>query len=331
MPEPLEFRVLRLLSDQEFRSGEALAQTLGVTRATIWNALEKAERLGVTVHRIRGSGYRLAAPIDWLDAATVRTRLDEHAPVFRIRVEDEVDSTSTRLLEGGADVLHGTVLAAERQTAGRGRVGRPWWSTVGGGLTFSILWRFAGGASALGGASLAVALAVIRALRSLGVDGAQVKWPNDIVHSGCKLAGILIELRGDALGPTDAVIGIGVNVAIPRRARQEIDQPVIDLQTVAGPIDRNQLLAAILRELHAVLTQFEAHGFTVLREEWAAHHAYHDREVEVTLPGGQRVAGRVDGIGGGGELIIDVGGERRTFVSGEMRLRPRDATPPVAA
>jgi BirA family biotin operon repressor/biotin-[acetyl-CoA-carboxylase] ligase len=330
MPEPLAFQVLRLLSDQEFRSGEALAQALGVTRATVWNALEKADALGVTVHRVRGSGYRLAAPITWLDAGVVRAHLGECAPSFSIRVVDEVDSTSSRLLAGGADATPGAVLAAERQTVGRGRAGRPWYSSVGGALTFSMLWRFAAGASALGGASLAVAVAVIRALMVLGISGAQVKWPNDIVHSGCKLAGILIELRGDALGPTDAVIGIGMNVAVPLHAREDIDQPVIDLDALAGAVDRNRLLAAILRELHAVLTQFEVRGFESLRDEWIAHHAYQNREVEVASPGGRRVVGMVRGIGAAGELILEAGGTRHIFLSGEVRLRSIGAAPPVA-
>lgn len=331
MAAPLEFRVLRLLSDREFRSGEALARTLGVTRATIWNALRKADAMGVAVHRTRGSGYRLAAAIDWLDADEVCAALGARCGGFHVRVEDEVDSTSSRLLEASAGLPHRSVLAAERQRAGRGRAGRQWHSPVGGGLTFSVLWRFAGGASAMAGASLAVAVAVVRALRTLGADGVQVKWPNDVVHSGCKLAGILIELRGDALGPTDAVIGVGINVALPAGMRKGIDQPVIDLGAVVGAVSRNRLLAATLRELDIVLGQFESGGFPALRDEWISRHAYHEREVELVLPGGQRAAGRVRGVGDGGELLVDVGGERRRFISGEIRLRPDAAAAARAA
>jgi BirA family biotin operon repressor/biotin-[acetyl-CoA-carboxylase] ligase len=331
MAEPLEYRVLRLLSHREFRSGEALARSLGVTRATIWNAIQAAQRHGVAVHRVRGSGYRLADPIVWLDAAAINAALGPLAAVFDVRVADEVDSTSSRLLAGAYGAEPGTVLVAERQSAGRGRAGRPWHSSTGGGLTFSVLWRFAGGAAALGGASLAVAVALIRALGSLGVPEVQVKWPNDIVHSGCKLAGILIELRGDALGPTDAVIGVGVNVVLTRRAREEIDQPVIDLHALAGAVDRNALLAAMLRELHAVLRRFEADGFAALRDEWTRHHAYHGREVEIALPAGQRVSGLVQGVGPAGELLVQTGRGLRSFVSGELRLRAREVPRNAAA
>ncbi|HSO06408.1 MAG TPA: biotin--[acetyl-CoA-carboxylase] ligase [Pelomicrobium sp.] len=321
MAEPLEYRVLRLLSDREFRSGEALARILGVTRATVWNAIRKAEAMGVAVDRTRGSGYRLAAPIGWLDAAEIRRGLGERQRAFVLQIEDEVDSTSSRLLETSETLPDRYVLATERQLAGRGRAGRVWHSTIGGGLTFSMLWRFAGGASALGGASLAVAVALVRALRGLGIADVHVKWPNDIVHSGCKLAGILIELRGDALGPTDAVIGVGVNVSLPANARQGIDQPVIDLQTIAGRVDRNRLLAAILTALDAVLVQFETSGFTALRDEWTGYHAYHERDVEVTLAGGKRAIGRVRGVGNAGELLVEMDGLQRHYVSGEIRLR----------
>ncbi len=322
MAEPLEYRVLRLLSEREFRSGEALARTLGITRATVWNAIRKAQAMGVAVDRTRGAGYRLATPIDWLDVEEIRRGLGVREGAFTLRIEDEVDSTSSRLLESSDALPDRYVLAAERQLAGRGRAGRAWHSTIGGGLTFSVLWRFAGGAFALGGASLAVAVAMVRALRGLGVPEVHVKWPNDIVHSGCKLAGILIELRGDALGPTDVVVGVGVNVALPANARHGIDQPVIDLQTIAGRADRNRLLAAILSELDAVLVQFETSGFTALRDEWTAYHAYHERDVEVALAGGKRAIGRVRGVGDAGELIVETDGVQRQYVSGEIRLRP---------
>lgn len=329
MAEPLEYRVLRMLSHLEYRSGEALARALGVTRATVWNAIRSAQRHGVAIDGIRGSGYRLADPIVWLDAAAINAALGPLAAGFRIRVADEVDSTSSRLLASEGADAPGTVLVAERQRAGRGRAGRPWHSAPGGSLTFSVLWRFAGGAASLGGASLAVAVALIRALNGLGIPGVQVKWPNDIVHRGRKLAGILIELRGDALGPTDAVIGVGINVSLPQGTREAIDQPAVDLRALAGAVDRNRLLAAVLREFHAVLARFEAEGFRALREEWDRHHAYRGREVELYLPSGERVGGHVQDVGPAGELILRTAAGARSFVSGELRLRP--APPEVAA
>ena len=176
-------------------------------------------------------------------------RRNPDIPLVHIEVVDEIASTSTELLLRRVQRkdIHASVLAAEWQTAGRGRRGRKWTAVAGGSLTFSLGWRFDQGAGYLAGLSLAVGVAVIRALEAEGLPGVELKWPNDLIYRHMKVGGILVELNGDALGPSSVVVGVGLNVRLPATAKHDIDQPVSDLTAVAGrgaaPIDRNRLLA----------------------------------------------------------------------------------------
>src|SRR5262249_6776385 len=147
----LTFRALRALADGRFHSGEDMARALGRSRATLSEALKMAPELGLDLYSVRGKGYRLAAPIEFLDAEAIGARLAAEDSRVHLQVADQVDSTSTRLLELAAvGAPSGTCLAAEWQSAGRGRRGRSWVSSVGGSLTFSLLWRFERGAGHLG-------------------------------------------------------------------------------------------------------------------------------------------------------------------------------------
>ena len=142
------------------------------------------------------------------------------------------------------------MLAAEWQTAGRGRRGKAWTAVAGGSLTFSLGWRYEQGAGFLAGLSLAVGVAVVKALEAEGLAGVELKWPNDLVHRHLKVGGILVELNGDALGPSTVVVGVGLNVRLPAEVRRNIEQPVSDLTTVAGrgaPADRPQSPARAAR------------------------------------------------------------------------------------
>jgi BirA family biotin operon repressor/biotin-[acetyl-CoA-carboxylase] ligase len=184
------------------------------------------------------------------------------------------------------------------------------------------LWRFAQGARELAGLSLAVGVALARALRTTGARDAQLKWPNDAVLPGGKLAGILIEMQGDVLGPSAAVIGIGVNVRPDPRVRAAVDQPVADLETATGAaVDRNALLALLLTELSAVLERFAAGGFAPLRGEWQALHAHQDQPVCLMLPDGQTVKGRARGVADDGALLLETGNGIVRHHSGEVSLR----------
>ena len=328
----LGFSLLRQLADGEFHSGEDLAAKVGLTRARVSQVLKDAGTAGLALERIKGRGYRLLEAPEFLDAKKVRGHLaDLHAAKgttlpATVEVVDQIESTSSELMRRAQrrDV-HGMALAAEWQSAGRGRRGRAWTAIAGGSLTFSLGWKFEQGAGFLAGLSLAIGVAVVRALEAEGFKDVALKWPNDLIHRHLKIGGILIELNGDALGPTTTVIGVGLNVRIPAAARKDIPVPVTDLATIAGrrapPIDRNRLLAALLAELGAVLDLYANEGFAPFAAEWQHRHAYQGKPVRLLLPDGATVTGKVAGVDASGALVLADGPRRARFLSGEISLR----------
>ena len=320
--KPLAYHLLRLLADGEFRSGTTLAQATGVSRASVWNAVQEIEASGLDVFSVRRRGYRLSQPLSMLDAERINQWLGEGAP-FNLEVADEVDSTNTLLLQRAqAGASHASVMAAEWQRAGRGRMNRPWHTAVGGALTFSVLWRFSQGAATLAGLSLAAGLAVVRALEALGVTEAGLKWPNDVLWRGRKIAGILIEMQGEALGPSAVVIGVGINVRLSPETNAKIDQPAADIESILGRVvDRNQLLAALLSECNRTLLEFERAGFQPFREDWQCRHVHQGRAVRLTLPNGARESGVARGVGADGSLLLETARGVLPFHSGDVSLR----------
>ena len=322
-PKPLTFALLRQLADGEFHSGELLARRFGVTRATVCNALQDVENLGLTLYSVRGRGYRLARPLQWLDMDLIRAGLGAAGDDLRIEILDHATSSNALLLRRAALGEAGAaVLAVEYQTAGRGRLGRAWHSALGDALSFSLLWRFESGLAALSGLSLAVGVAMVRALAELGVPGIGLKWPNDVLLNDGKLAGILIEAQGDMLGPSAVVIGIGLNLTVPEALRARIDQTVSDLAALDMPLpERNLVLAVSLKNLVSVLREFAEYGFAPLRAEWESHHVFQQCAVRLSLPDGSQVAGTALGVTDGGALRLATGQGVRMFNAGEVSLR----------
>jgi BirA family biotin operon repressor/biotin-[acetyl-CoA-carboxylase] ligase len=321
-PKLLTFSVLRLLADGKFHSGEVLARQLGVSRASIHNALRDIGEYGLTVYSVRGRGYQLVEPPQWLDAGQVLAAL-KMPEKFHIEIADSAVSSNTVLLQRAAQgAPSGSVLAVEWQSAGRGRLGRTWHSGLGNALTFSVLWRFPFGLAALSGLSLAVGVALMRALRKLDVADVGLKWPNDVLCRRGKLAGILIEAQGDMLGPSAVVIGVGLNLRLPQAVAQRIDQPVSDLiSAVAAMPERNELLALLLQELAGVLEEFARHGFASVRAEWEREHVYQNRQVTMLLPDGSQASGVVRGVTEDGALQVETVQGMQVFNAGEISLR----------
>lgn len=323
-PKPLLFALLRRLGDGEFHSGESLAGEFGLSRASIHNALIGAESLGLTLYRVRGRGYRLPQPPQWLEAARLEQELGVLARRLNIDILDTAASSNTLLLQRAAlGAASGSVLAVEWQTAGRGRLGRTWHSGLAQSLTFSLLWRFERGLASLAGLSLVAGVAILRALRELGIEGAQLKWPNDVLAmNGGKLAGILLEAQGDMLGPSAVVIGIGLNLTLPDEVVRQVDQPASSLAQLSPSLpERNRLFAALLRALVGVLDEFTAGGFAALQQEWQAGHAAQDRYVVVSSPDGRMLRGVARGVTVDGRLRLETELGEQLFSAGDVSLR----------
>lgn len=279
--------------------------------------------MGLTVHAVRGRGYRIPEPVEWLDVAAVAGHLGALSPAFDMRILDSVDSTNTALMAAAmSGASDGTVLCAEHQVAGKGRRGRPWHAALGGSLTFSVLWRFDNGLQSLAGLSLAVGLAVARTINRHSRHPARLKWPNDILVDYRKLAGILVEVQGDMDGAAFAVVGIGLNIHLSEAQRDAVDQAVVDLAEMGVTVGRNRLLADCLQELHAVLSVFRQHGFAALRADWMALDAYADKTVVLMLPDARSVHGVAAGVDETGAFLLrDQQASLNAYSGGEISLR----------
>ena len=250
----------------------------------------------------------------------IAAKLGVSARRFDIDVLPTCDSTNGVLLgraEAGAP--SGTVVIAEEQTAGRGRRGRTWFASPGDSLTFSLLWRFAQG-TAPAGLSLAVGVAVARALQRVGAGETALKWPNDLLKAGRKLGGILVELVPGA--PHAAVIGIGINLRLPAGMPEDVRAASAAVDANGGTVDGNDLLAALLGELLATLETFAADGFTAIRPEWMARHAFQDVRVALSTDFAPPREGICRGVDTDGALLLDVDGRIERILSGEVSLRP---------
>lgn len=325
--------LMRLLSDGEVHSGEQLGETLGISRAAVWKQLKKLEALGVELVAVKGRGYRLAQRLEPLEGAKIVERLPAQARhhLARLFVEDQLPSSNEYLrqrFEQGAG--HGEVCLVELQTAGRGRRGRIWSTPWGQSLMLSLGWRFESGIAVLEGLSLAVGVVVAQVLEQHGV-APKLKWPNDILLSEQgdaesdelgKLAGILIEVTGDAAGPCEVVIGMGMNLWLPPAQRAAIDQPVAALFERLPDISRNQLASDVVAGLLAMLADFEQNGFGTWRDAWNQRHAYAGLPIRV-IQGQQTseaVAGEVDESG---NLWVTENGHSRRLAGGEISVRRR--------
>lgn len=321
-----ERQLITLLNDGRFHSGESLAEQLGgISRAAVWKAVQNLQTLGLEIHAVRGRGYRLARPIELLDAARIEADLTAAARpwVSALEVRERIDSTNSYLLHRAKEGLAGgAVCLAEWQSAGRGRRGRSWVSPFGANLYLSLLWRFALEPALLSGVSLAVGVALVRALSGLGIDGLGLKWPNDLLWRGRKLAGVLLEFGGESGGSCYIVAGVGLNVAMPRFAEWQIDQPWVDLRGIVGPpgISRNAVAARLISELITALVQFEQGGFEAFRADWRRFDLTHGRPVTLHLPDAA-IAGIARGVDESGALLLETPAGVRRFLGGEISLR----------
>ncbi|WP_299982929.1 bifunctional biotin--[acetyl-CoA-carboxylase] ligase/biotin operon repressor BirA [uncultured Pseudoteredinibacter sp.] len=311
--------ILGVLADGEFHSGEELGQAMGVSRTAVWKHLRKLDELGLELESVKGKGYRLHGGLDLLSQEAILKYLPDASAdlISRFEIFDSIESTNSYLLERGA---HGHVCMAERQMSGRGRRGRAWVSPFAKNVYLSVCWMFQGGAQSLEGLSLAVGVAVAEAIESLGIDGVQLKWPNDVLHNGRKLGGILLEMSGDVSGECKLVLGIGLNVKMPDAGSRDIDQAWVDLSQLGLKADRNHLAAAILQRLMPMLASYDKDGFAQYRERWQSLDAFYGKEVYVSSAQ-QRTEGVANGVAESGALRLLVGDVEREFSGGEVSLR----------
>lgn len=314
--------LLKLLKDGRFHSGEALGIALGVSRSAVWKQLQHLEaELGLSIHKVRGRGYQLAAPLTLLDPVEI----DGKSSIcgWSAHVFDSIDSTNAealRAIERGQAAPF--LVLAERQTAGRGRRGRKWVSPFAENLYYSLVLRIEGGMRQLEGLSLVVGLAVMHTLRKQGVSGVGLKWPNDLLVGQKKIAGILLELVGDPADVCHVVLGVGINVNM--QVADEVDQQWTSMWLESGRVfDRNLLAVELGLMLQAYLNRHQRDGFSAIHAEWEQNHLWQGRAVSL-IAGVNQIDGVVMGIDSQGALRLKVDGVEKVFSGGELSLRLRD-------
>ena len=319
------YLILNILSDGEFHSGEDMGKALELSRAAIWKHLQALLKSGIEVQSVRGRGYRLEKPIELLDEGLIRSRLDNNAntTISRLEIHPELDSTNYYLRSiAQQEKTSGHVCIAEHQSKGVGTRGRQWISPFGSNVYLSLYWKFDCGPATLGGLSLAVAVAVARAIEEIGVIGVELKWPNDIVFRNQKLGGILLEMSGDAYGPCNVVIGIGLNISMSAASGAVIDQPWTDLKSVAPDknISRNLIASNILNQLILVVQEFQNSGFEPFLKEWQLKDGIRGKSVKLLLSDNEQF-GVVKGIDKYGALLLETENGIQCYSSGEVSMR----------
>jgi BirA family biotin operon repressor/biotin-[acetyl-CoA-carboxylase] ligase len=318
-------KILNALKDGKFHSGESLGELLGVSRTAVWKQLQQLEEIGLQVESVKGTGYRVVNGIDLLvkDDITVHLRDRNRNEPRSIELFQSLGSTNKYLREQAEKSdCSGSVVLAERQTSGRGRRGKTWVSPFAANIYMSILWDFEQGAQALEGLSLAVGVAVRRALIEVGLEDVRLKWPNDIYIGNKKLGGILLEMIGDPAGHCSVVIGVGINVSMPASMAVNIDQPWTDCCSESdAPIARSRLAALLIDNIFDILNDFESLGFAGYRDEWQEADAFKGLQGTISTPR-DSVSGTVIGVDNSGAVQLKLmSGAVKSFIGGELSLR----------
>ncbi|MEE4412088.1 MULTISPECIES: bifunctional biotin--[acetyl-CoA-carboxylase] ligase/biotin operon repressor BirA [unclassified Serratia (in: enterobacteria)] len=309
-------KIIALLADGSFHSGEHLGEYLGMSRAAINKHIQTIREWGLDVFTVPGKGYSLPGPIQLLDADSILGRLVDK----RVTVLPVVDSTNQYLLDRITELQSGDACIAEYQQAGRGRRGRQWISPFGANLYLSMFWRLDQGPAAAIGLSLVIGIVMAEVLQRLGAEDVRVKWPNDLYLNDRKLAGILVELTGKTGDAAHLVIGAGINLAMRESNANAINQGWINLQEAGISIDRNELAATLLNELRQSLQQFEIDGLAPFISRWRALDNFIDRPVKLLI-GEQQIFGIARGIDQQGALLLEQNGVINPFIGGEISLR----------
>jgi len=321
MPEAREHILGRLAASRQPVSGDALAAELGLSRAGVWKHIQALRRAGIAITALPGRGYRLTS--EPLHPATIRAHMQARRIGREIRVLEETDSTNRQAMlaaEQGAD--EGLVILAERQTAGRGRLGRIW-HTLPDSLACSVLLRPPIAPETVPQLSLMTAVALHQALAPLAPE-LRIKWPNDLLHRGAKLGGILTEMRAEPGRVHAVVLGFGINLKAPADGwPEDLRQPACDLAGIAGQLPgRAELAARLLDALDDWYARFLDEGFAPVHHAWWQAHAASGQRVRVH-DGEDYIEGIAEALDHDGALLLRTAGGCQRIIAGDIELADR--------
>lgn len=318
---PLQSRLIQLLADGQFHSGQVLGDALGVSRMTIHKHINKLEELGIEVFRVYRKGYALAQPLQLISISEMREFVQ--FPITNIQMHHITGSTNDDMKQAllqGQEFEQGDCVLAEMQTAGRGRRGKPWQSPFGSNIYVSMYWPLIHGLNAAIGMSVALGVGIAKHLVDQGLTDVQIKWPNDIYIRGKKVAGILVELEGQPHHQGHAIVGVGLNLMMPT-IQEQIDQPFTTIQSeMDQPLNRNRWAALLLDSMYEALMLHDVYGLKPLVDIWRQFDIYYQKPVRILL-GQHEQQGIAQGIDELGALLVEQNGQIKRYFGGEISVR----------
>ena len=318
----LAHALLTRLADAGHLSAGELGRRVGVESNQLPALVDALRNRGLGIAGDLENGYRLESPIELLDSKRVRSRLGaEVARLVSLEILSDVGSTNQHLLNRTSIPTRHACLA-EGQFAGRGQRGRSWISPYARNVYLSVVWPLGRAAGPPMGLSLAIGVAAAEALELLGAREIGIKWPNDLVWRGKKLAGILVELAPPVGAFLPVVIGIGLNVSMSSCEGNHIGRDWCDLSTVAGrDLSRNVAAGVVLDGIGRALMTFEQSGFAPFRARFGPRDALQGRAIQITDAGPVR-SGKAAGIDATGALLLATKRGVETVLSGHVALQP---------
>lgn len=316
--------IVHLLQDGLCHSGAELGKALNVSRTAVWKQINQLIRMGLPIHTLSKQGYQLKKPFILLDESEIRQHLGaDSVDQYQFHLFSSLDSTN-RFLKDLAISSAIDLCCSEEQTHGRGRFNRHWYSPFGENIYFSSRWHFNHDLSRLSGLSLVVSLAILEALKQLGVhQDITIKWPNDILWKNRKLCGSLIEIMAESNSNSMLIIGIGLNVNSAAENQLIDHKPWCSLFEISGRcFNRNLIIAYLINQLNAHLKIFIEQGFEPFTDKWRAHDYLAGKKISVTQPAGL-ISGTAKGVTHSGHLILEDNNKVLHYLSsGDASLSP---------
>ncbi|MFV1982632.1 MAG: bifunctional biotin--[acetyl-CoA-carboxylase] ligase/biotin operon repressor BirA [Thiohalomonadales bacterium] len=323
----LKIDLFKILSDGQFHSGTDLGAQLFCSRSAIWKAINALKKdYSVTIYSVRGRGYCLSNSIELLDVDLIKNSLSDNSRkiINKMDVFFNIDSTNdyliaeTKLNKYNKSICQ--VCLAEFQSKGKGRRGKTWVSPMSGNLYCSLSWNFNKSFQELAGLSIAISVGIARMLEQMGVQGIELKWPNDILWQGKKLLGVLLEMHGETSGPCTTIIGIGLNFNMSN-SNVDINQPWCDLNSILKKLpSRNEFSAKVIDNLITTIQLFESGGLAVFLESWNYYDVIQDKPI-VIQKSDSFEHGVARGIDYTGALLVEQNGKVTPLYSGDVSIR----------
>ncbi len=309
----------------EFVSGQKISELFGISRTAVWKHIRVLKQRGYVIESYTKKGYCLKEAPELIRPEQILDELHTQIIGKKIMYYERVDSTNTiakKLADQGA--ADGTVVVAEEQTGGRGRLDRSFMSPFAQGLWFSVIIRPNFPPMEVSKMTLVAAVAITKVLRKMGLIHCGIKWPNDILVHGKKMVGILTELNASVEKINYLVMGIGINTTLSKKSlSKELKKTVTSFAMEDVPVQRNQLLADILQQLEQYYIVAQEQGFAPILEEWKVLSCTLGQEVKV-IASDKTFSGKAVDLDENGNLLVDTGTAIEKVLAGDVHIRPAD-------